>query len=322
VNNQCQKKVLWFQTFLVVCICFGIPFSFGTEAVTITIPAITGSVLDLEIDGTFDFVVNSMVMGLGHISDTRDQRTITEFNLANIPDSVVIQSARFVAFIYGGVGDVPTIDVYGFTGDGVVTLADGYETAHNLTTFQGESGIYVDLDMTNFVKSLYGLEQFAGLHFRNMTFGTSREFDPNVGNTPQLVVTYEQIPPTPTPIPTPACSSLGVEIWMPSDFFHAGDECSCIVYVCNPGTYTYSQLPLFVILDVYGSLFFAPAFNDYSYYIINVPPGFLMNGVLASFQWPAGAGEFHNIRWYAGITDSTITTIIGDSDAFTFGWDS
>jgi hypothetical protein len=155
------------------------------------IPAVWGSVLDIDVDGTFDFVVDNMVMELG----TQDQRAITEIDLSLVPDGATIVSAMFRAYIFGGSGGTPDIEVYGYAGDGMVTLADGYETAQLQMMFQGELGLWVHLDMTSLVGSLFGVEQWAGLHFRNVTPGTFREFDPNPGTVPVLSVEYDA--PTP-----------------------------------------------------------------------------------------------------------------------------
>lgn len=125
---------------------------------------------------------------------------------------------------------------------------------------------------------------------------------------------------TPTPTPTPPCPALGVELHMPSTDFYPGDPCSCTVTVCNPGEVTYTNIPLFVILDVYGDMFFWPSFSEFDYREISVGPGANDISVLPEFPWPAGAGDVQNIYWYAGMTDPGMSGLFGDMDMWTFGW--
>lgn len=125
---------------------------------------------------------------------------------------------------------------------------------------------------------------------------------------------------TPTATPTAGCSNWGCTVEMPSQDFGPGDVCSCTVTVCNSGFETYSDLPVFVVLDVYGSLFFAPGFSDFDYYKPTLVPGETVIEVLPDFAWPTGAGSAQGILWYAGITNETISSMIGDIGMFSFGW--
>jgi endonuclease/exonuclease/phosphatase family metal-dependent hydrolase len=138
-------------------------------------------------------------------------------------------------------------------------------------------------------------------------------------NTPQPTIT-----PTPTatlPTATPACTDWSAGITMPAEIFAAGDLCYCYVHVCNPADYSESGLPLFVILDVYGTLFFGPDFSEFNYYRIFLPPGWTFVEVLPEFYWPDDVGSAMGIRWYAALTDPDITRIVGQWDMFEFGWE-
>ncbi len=130
--------------------------------------------------------------------------------------------------------------------------------------------------------------------------------------------------PTPTPVPptpTPsACSQLGVTISMPSHLFNTGDTCSCTAEVCNPGPDTYTQVPLFIVLDVYGSYFFYPSFGAFDQTFIDLPVGSQTIPVLPGFQWPAGTGAAEHIWWYAAMTDANVTTLFGALGSWEFGW--
>jgi hypothetical protein len=129
--------------------------------------------------------------------------------------------------------------------------------------------------------------------------------------------------PTDTPVPptnTPECTVLGCEVYMPSDDFVEGDDCYCDVYVCNPGDDTYPDVPVFVILDVYGLYFFAPSFSDFDFYTKTIEPGEMTISVLPSFPWPGGVGTASGILWYAAMTDQNMTQLFGELGMFTFGW--
>ena len=130
--------------------------------------------------------------------------------------------------------------------------------------------------------------------------------------------------PTPSPVPS-ACQSTGVSVKMPSTLFHAGDVCNCIVTVCNAEAFTLSNYPLFVILDVYGSYFFAPSFNmvfdNYLQMHNQFPPGETQVTVLDNFDWPAGVSPASNIVWYGALTNPGITELFGSYGTFSFGWE-
>jgi immune inhibitor A len=118
----------------------------------------------------------------------------------------------------------------------------------------------------------------------------------------------------------PPCDTLGVEILMPFTEYHPGDTCYCDLRICNPDTVTYSDVPVFVILDVYGLYFFAPSFSDFDYYTQTVESGTTTLTILPVFTWPDGVGTASGILWYAAMTDAAITQLFGEMDIFTFGW--
>lgn len=107
---------------------------------------------------------------------------------------------------------------------------------------------------------------------------------------------------------------------MPSNDFGPGDPCSCSITICNPTSNTYSDTPLFVILDVLGSYYFAPDFSAMDYYLIDVAPGVSTQPVLDEFPWPDGVGDFAGVNWYAGMTNVQMSNLLGSYDIFTFGW--
>ncbi|MBN1880236.1 PQQ-binding-like beta-propeller repeat protein [bacterium] len=117
------------------------------------------------------------------------------------------------------------------------------------------------------------------------------------------------------------CDTLGVSLYMPAHDFEWPDTCSCSVTVCNPETTPYHGIPLFVILDVYGMLFFAPGFSSTpEWYTLDLPPDETVVPVLPEFTWPPATGEADGIIWYAAMTDQTMTALWGTMDTWTFGW--
>jgi len=127
--------------------------------------------------------------------------------------------------------------------------------------------------------------------------------------------------PTPTPQATPTCGELGCVIDMPSHEFRAGDVCSCWVTVCNPSDRYYVGVPLFVLLDVFGSYYFAPSFAGFeTFESLSLGPGQQEFQVVPEFYWPAGTGIASGICWYAAMTDPGVTQLFGSLGTFTFGW--
>jgi len=121
--------------------------------------------------------------------------------------------------------------------------------------------------------------------------------------------------------PTPACPELGVTIEMPSIHFYPGDGYYVKVICCNPGPETYKNIPLFVILDIYGMYFFWPSFSTFDYYIIDYfPPGIVIVDIIIEFQWPYGTGSFGEACWIAAMTDESMTELLGSLDIACWGW--
>jgi len=119
----------------------------------------------------------------------------------------------------------------------------------------------------------------------------------------------------------PPCDTLGVELWMPAKTYEWMDPCACSVTVCNPGDTQLNSVPLFVLLDVYGTYFFAPSFtNDPDFYTVNPPPGTSTVEVLPEFNWPPAVGSADGIIWYAAMTNAAMNELQGEMDTWEFGW--
>ncbi len=133
-------------------------------------------------------------------------------------------------------------------------------------------------------------------------------------------VLVNKILPTPTPTSTPICPMLGCTITMPGAEFHPGDPCFVDVTICNPDVETYKDIPVFVILDVYGEYFFAPSYSDFEHYNMDVARGETIINVLPEFIWPTNSGSASGVFWYAGMTNPEMTALFGAMDTFEFGW--
>lgn len=116
------------------------------------------------------------------------------------------------------------------------------------------------------------------------------------------------------------CTELGVTIDMPATHFQTGDPFFCRVTACNPGLDTFPDIPLFVLLDVYGSYYFAPGFGGFDYYELNLHPGKTVVEVIPVFSWPPGTGSASGIIFYAGMTNHDMTDLFGMMDFVVFGW--
>ncbi len=123
--------------------------------------------------------------------------------------------------------------------------------------------------------------------------------------------------PTWTPIPD---EEISLSIIMPSDMFRPGDPFECAIVIDNDTFEAMNDIPLFLILDVYGDLFFMPSATGFDYYLADLPQGQTIFIAVPMFQWPENAGAADNIFWYAGLTDNTYTRLIGNFDSFRFGW--
>jgi hypothetical protein len=116
--------------------------------------------------------------------------------------------------------------------------------------------------------------------------------------------------------------SSSVEIRMPSQNYRPGDTFYCNVAVKTGTTMTGS--PLVVILEAYGSYYFAPSWvNSYygiDYYMRTFTPPETVVQVLPAFSWPDGTGSASGIRFLAAITSPSLNQVYSNVAQFTFGW--
>ena len=109
---------------------------------------------------------------------------------------------------------------------------------------------------------------------------------------------------------------------MPTHHFRPSDTCYCTVTVTNGDPGSLDDNPLFLILDVYGGLFFGPSFTqDADWYPGPWPSGDTRVEAIPAFIWPETGTSATGIFWYAALTDPAVTQIVGEWDAWEFGWE-
>lgn len=179
---------------------------------------------------------------------------------------------------------------------------------------------WLDGDMPNYGVVMVPIEPSGESQHR------SREFTNEAGRPYLALELPGAATPTPMPTATPTMPSITcTDITMPSDMFHPGDVCSCTATVFNMEGHALTGYPLFVVLNVYGVYFFGPSFSKNPDNYLDEYPSFGIGmtevQVLPEFEWPEGAGEAAGIVWLSALTNPEMTTLIGDFDTFTFGWE-
>jgi hypothetical protein len=121
------------------------------------------------------------------------------------------------------------------------------------------------------------------------------------------------------------CDQMGVTLDLSKTLFRPGDIFSCHVTVCNNTGEPLHGYPLLALLDVYGSLYWAPSFTqDFDSFLDrhpSFPEGETIVEVLPAFTWPHNVGSADGIRLYAAVTDPESRILIGHWDMAEFGWE-
>ncbi|MBN1551623.1 hypothetical protein JW979_09145 [bacterium] len=120
--------------------------------------------------------------------------------------------------------------------------------------------------------------------------------------------------------PSKPCIRTGVNVIMPSTFFHPNDTAALTIYVCNDLESPIKNHPLFLILDIYGNYYYAPSFSGIDYYNHSYESGHNVIEVVPEFYWPFGTGHYENINWYCALLTPAMNAIYGEYDIFRFGW--
>jgi len=120
------------------------------------------------------------------------------------------------------------------------------------------------------------------------------------------------------------CGELGVSLDLPGTMYSPGETFFCNANICNTTGMVLDGYPLFVLLDVYGQLFWGPGwtetFDSYLDEAPSLPEGLTTVTIFPPFQWPDGAGSATGIGLIAAITDPEIRVLYGEFAYVTFGW--
>ena len=130
---------------------------------------------------------------------------------------------------------------------------------------------------------------------------------------------------TPTTAPTAVPSStplpgLGVKLKLSQHTFYPGDHFLLEAVLSNPGPETYQNLPLVILLDVYGSYFFYPNWTS-AFDSEAADLGIEMVTLeIMKFDWPEVDGKSDDILFYGAFLNPGMTDILGSWDWISFQW--
>lgn len=118
--------------------------------------------------------------------------------------------------------------------------------------------------------------------------------------------------------------TTGVRLEMPAHLFNPGDPCSLTAHLTNAGL-PVSTIPVFVILDAFGSYFCAPSFQSLEsgidLYYRDLSTGGTSIEVISAFDWPSGTGNVPDgLFFYGAMTTVDMTALWGEMDQWEFGW--
>lgn len=117
----------------------------------------------------------------------------------------------------------------------------------------------------------------------------------------------------------------GVKLDLSQDQFESGDIFRLDAVMLNHSGSDWNDCRLFVILDVYGSYWFAPSWisgmSGFDCYFIDLATGSHdVLPVIPEFIWPSGTGQASGLMFYGAVTDPALTQILGNLDVVMFGY--
>ncbi len=120
----------------------------------------------------------------------------------------------------------------------------------------------------------------------------------------------------------PACQNLGVTLEMPGEFFTPGSDFWLHATVCNDTDSPLTVNPLFVLLDVYGQIWFAPDWTQgVNYYPPPFNPGETELEPISLITWPeTGPNNVSGIKFYGALLNEQMSDIVGVWSMKEFGW--
>ncbi len=200
---------------LLLLVLFAVP----AEGDTVTLyPVLSGSWYDQGTqsssprDGTFDVLLPNYLY-VGNAWDNGEYRAVLEFDLSSIPAGSTVTSVVLDVWNSGANPYSAADFLYGYTGDGVVTLDD--VIVDNKLPLAGPKDPIDYEDVTAFLQSLVSSNAaHAGFMLRDDNLDSFRDYYPynpdNLTQSPQLVVSFSETAPVPEPSTLLRWSSLGV----------------------------------------------------------------------------------------------------------------
>ena len=167
-------------------------------------PTVDGFATDQGLDGNFDTLnttqatLQMRLLQPGPTQGGIEDWGLFEFNLANLLPGWQVNSAslKFTLSSYSGTG-AANVDVYGYTGNGALTVSDASASATRLggASVAGVSTYSIPLDI-NFVRSIANTAGYLGLQGRMTTSHNITAYSNEAVGTPRptLVVDYTVIP--------------------------------------------------------------------------------------------------------------------------------
>lgn len=84
---------------------------------------------------------------------------------------------------------------------------------------------------------------------------------------------------------------------------------------------TWDTFPMFIILDIFGELYFLPSFSDFDYYSVDISLGDQEIQAIPVFEWPEVGGEpVSGLMFYAAMTNTCMDRLYGSLDYIEWGW--
>ena len=111
-----------------------------------------------------------------------------------------------------------------------------------------------------------------------------------------------------------------LEIYMPTHYVSPGDNFYCIIEAHTTKGKTFSQVPLFVLIELGGNFYCLPSFSEFDYYTVDITTDFQKITVLAPFRWPENAGYASGVYWYAAIANQQGTEMISNLAFWSLNW--
>ncbi len=127
-------------------------------------------------------------------------------------------------------------------------------------------------------------------------------------------------PAEPSATPTEGPTTFTVDLTISQPMFHSGDRFTLTREVFNPGSEVTADE--WIILDVYSNYWFSPGWTQEPQCVrMTCPENDHDSKVVFDFDWPTVSGSAADLRFWAAMLDPETTTLIGNYDMVTFGYE-